>query len=571
MMKAVESVKIVFGSVADVSDIHDPFNFLFHSADEDNDHDSDGEEGHAEDGHDDEAHEGNLNGTVGEDDAHDEEVHEGDFGDPLSMTFFPIFDHIDEPRNMVGILTAVIYWRDYIVNVLPPHAQPILIVLGNECGQSFSYRVVGEDVEVLGEGDMHESRFDHMEISFHVDSIAGENGDETSLTFSGVALNIDYCPYHLRIFPTSEMQNYYQTNKPMISALLIVAVFAFASAIFVCYDILVANRQKKVSQRAAETSAVVNSLFPANVRDRLFQQEKPPDAKKATAFFNQPSGIAKKDGLGSLPIADLFPKCTVCFADIAGFTAWSSSREPTQVFTLLETIYGKFDSLARKRKVFKVETIGDCYMCVTGCPDQQDDHALRMVQFACKCLEKMNKITRELEVSLGPDTGNLTMRIGIHSGPVTAGVLRGEKSRFQLFGDTVNTASRMESTGQPSRVQCSEATAMIIIKAGKEAWLTKREDAIYAKGKGIVQTYWINASDESSSGDGTSNVDIKDGALKEGSNELSFFSEGNASRDADQMERSIDWNVDLLHTALRKLWPGEMERALLSRQPKTKN
>lgn len=114
-------------------------------------------------------------------------------------------------------------------------------------------------------------------------------------------------------------------------------------------------------------------------------------------------------------------------------------REPTQVFTLLETIYAAFDKIARARSVYKVETVGDCYVAVAGGPDPQQDHAVIMVNFARNILRKMKDVTQSLERSLGPDTGTLGLRIGLHSGPVTAGVLRGERARFQLFGDTMNT------------------------------------------------------------------------------------------------------------------------------------
>ena len=157
-----------------------------------------------------------------------------------------------------------------------------------------------------------------------------------------------------------------------------------------------------------------------------------------------------------------------------------------------------------------------CYMAVTGVPTPRDDHAVLLVKFARACLTRMSQILPTLTSSLGESTMDLAMRIGIHSGPVTAGVLRGEKSRFQLFGDTVvseqdtcvfcsspplqNTASRMESTGQPGRIHISESTANDIVKHGKAKWLTPREDKIVAKGKGEMKTFWIKFSRVSSMG-----------------------------------------------------------------------
>ena len=111
------------------------------------------------------------------------------------------------------------------------------------------------------------------------------------------------------------------------------------------------------------------------------------------------------------------------------------------MFLLLQAVYQAFDTLAKRRRVFKVETIGDSYVAVTGLPEPQANHASIMARFAWECLIKMGEVTKELEVTLGPDTGDLGMRFGLHSGPVTAGVLKGDRARFQLFGDTVNTGT----------------------------------------------------------------------------------------------------------------------------------
>jgi len=251
------------------------------------------------------------------------------------------------------------------------------------------------------------------------------------------------------------------------------------------------------------------------------------------------------------PIADLFTNATVINADISGFTAWSSTCEPTQVFILLETIYRAFDEIAAKRRIYKVETEGDCYVAVSGVPDSRKDHAVAMARFAVDCMHRMHALTRKLEVMLGPDTADLSLRVGIHSGPVTAGVLRGERSRFQLFGDTMNTASRMESNGIPGKIQISEDIAVLLRDAGKETWFHPRADKIVAKEKGSLQTYWLDmnrssndvrserrSTDNSSSGEGDPTVGV---------------SQVDQTALSSKQMRLVQWNVDVLGSLLKKV------------------
>jgi class 3 adenylate cyclase len=135
-----------------------------------------------------------------------------------------------------------------------------------------------------------------------------------------------------------------QTNQGIIFAVSAVAFIVFPFMVFLAYEHRVSRQQKKLMSSAQRSNAIVESLFPSSVRDKLYLQD---------SDDRNDSGA---------PIADLHPDTTVVFADIANFTMWSSVRDPYSVFTLLETIYTAFDEVANRRNVFKVETVGDCYV-----------------------------------------------------------------------------------------------------------------------------------------------------------------------------------------------------------------
>jgi class 3 adenylate cyclase len=387
--------------------------------------------------------------------------------------------------------------------------------------------------------------------------------------------------YTMHMYPSTQFRANYSSSRPEVFTAILAAVFIATGIVFLVYVKFVQRRQNKVMATALRTNAIVSSLFPTAVRDRMMkeaEEQAERDARNKTSSVvaakhrlknfleDEPEEFGKEaDPFSTKPIADLFPETTIMMADMVGFTAWSSVREPCQVFTLLETVYHAFDQIAKRRRVFKVETIGDCYVAVAGLPEPRKNHAVVMAQFANDCNTKLIRLVKQLEVTLGPDTADLTMRFGLHSGPVTAGVLRGERARFQLFGDTINTAARIETTGAKGRIHVSQETADLLIAAGKSRWLEKREEKVVAKGKGELQTYWVNtrgatvATESSHSSSSGSDSEPQQGQGQEltgarsGAGEVENTDCSQQGLLDDKTSRLIDWNTELLIRSLKQV------------------
>ena len=166
-----------------------------------------------------------------------------------------------------------------------------------------------------------------------------------------------HCQYTMHLYPDSKFVQLYHTSSPMIYSLCVAGSFACMIFVFYIYNWFVNQRNEILINNAARSNAVITSLFPDNIRKKLIGDESPTNDPRTFHDFLAHGSDPTTD-LTRPPLADYFATATVMFADICGFTAWSSVREPPQVFTLLETVYGAFDRLTRRSRVFKVETVG---------------------------------------------------------------------------------------------------------------------------------------------------------------------------------------------------------------------
>eukprot|EP00128_Syssomonas_multiformis_P000236 Colp12_sorted_trinity150504_noHs@28177 len=178
--------------------------------------------------------------------------------------------------------------------------------------------------------------------------------------------------------------------------------------------------------------------------------------------------------------AEEYECVTIFFSDIANFTVLSSKTPTNEMMRMLNRLWLKYDTIARKNNVYKIETIGDAFLGVSGCPSVCKDHAENVAQFALDILDMVKDFRTE-------DGQPIHIRIGIHSGPVTAGVLGDLCPHYALVGDSVNTASRMESNSEAMKIHISEATYKLI----KHRYKCEARPPMEIKGKGVMQTYWL--------------------------------------------------------------------------------
>lgn len=224
------------------------------------------------------------------------------------------------------------------------------------------------------------------------------------------------------------------------------------------------NLMRDLRLEQARSERLLENILPRSIIDAL-------KAKEESASEALPSPV----------VAQRIEHASVLFADLVGFTAFSGSREASYVVEQLNHIVHIFDEIADKFDVEKIKTIGDCYMLAGGVPDLQDDHAERVVRAALEMrteLARINAMSGE----------NFQIRIGIHSGPLVAGVIGSKKYVYDLWGDTVNIASRMESTGIPGEIQVSGNTHRLL----DQQFTFESRGLVEVKGKGQIETFILS-------------------------------------------------------------------------------
>lgn len=292
--------------------------------------------------------------------------------------------------------------------------------------------------------------------------------------------------------PVTEMQHFFLwwgaviflltvTAALFMTRLILRPVNALANAAQrVAAGDLTANAEWKSEDELGMLCNTFNSMT-KSIREKTELIEQKNRENEALLLNILPAEIADRLKGGKSEIADSFTNVTVLFGDLVGFTSLSVRMPPGEIVAMLNGLFSRFDRVANDLGIEKIKTIGDCYMAVCGLPKQCSNHAERMARMALCMMQEIQK--HGAEKGLG-----LQMRIGLNSGPVVAGVIGTSKFIYDLWGDTVNLASRMESTGVPGEIQVTRS----VYEQLKDSFQFEGRGVIQVKGKGEIEAWLLH-------------------------------------------------------------------------------
>ena len=235
--------------------------------------------------------------------------------EPVSDFFYPLLDNALDVLDVFkdgnytasnnqafhGFLSMSIFWRDMLRNILPPGSEGLVVVFDNPCSPSFTYQINGPSVDYLADNDQHDTNFDDM--IQESDLVDLRKYSVKASTYSGAPL-MDRCPFHVRIYPSERKKDIYTSSDPIVFAVVAAMIFLFTSAAFVLYDFWVERRQKVVLKTAEQSTAIVSSLFPKTVRERMYneKEQETESNRKRRMFFTHDE---RDPTSGGLPIVSL--------------------------------------------------------------------------------------------------------------------------------------------------------------------------------------------------------------------------------------------------------------------------
>ena len=217
-------------------------------------------------------------------------------------------------------------------------------------------------------------------------------------------------------------------------------------------------------------------------RERRYLEQIQQEKAKHEALLHHilPGEIVTRLNDGEAVIADRFDDVTILFADLVGFTEMATKIPAADLVALLNRIFSRFDRLCHELRVEKIKTIGDGYMVAAGLPEPRDDHAVAVAALGTRMLTCLDEVNAEQKTSL-------RLRVGMHTGSVIAGVIGEHRFLYDVWGESVNLASRMESHGEPDRIHLSEQTRQ---KLG-QCFAVEKRGAIEIKGLGKLETFFL--------------------------------------------------------------------------------